>query len=96
MTTNRYVIIYEDGRSENVNEGWAYHDILDEVGTNMLHTVYHYKNYPKILIKNGKIVITSQLHDIAYQYVIHKRNMIEKAENELNKKFREPEGNFEL
>lgn len=91
MTTNRYVIVYEDGHAENVNEGWTYHDILDNISSNMIHSAYYYKNYPDILIKNRKIIIASGLNNIAYRYGKFKTDTLEKANKTISDMFPESE-----
>jgi hypothetical protein len=63
----KYVIIYTDGRADNVKDGWTWHLILDMV-YNHTQSAGSATPLADILIKDKKIIVPEKLWDIGYKY----------------------------
>lgn len=72
MIDDKYVVIFEKGRAENYHDK-TYHDILDVIYLNFMQGCYQ-GDYPNMLLRNGKIIVLSGLHDIAYRFGNYKRD----------------------
>lgn len=89
MTQNKYVIIYKKGSAENCKET-SYHDILDKIWLSFMQGSYN-GDYPAILFRNGKIIVSSQLHEIAYKFGNSKRDRINEVTDKTIAEFPEPD-----
>lgn len=89
MQSDKYVIIFEDGRSVNLTDT-SYHNILETIWLSYVQGSYN-GNYPNMLLKNGKIIVLSGLHDIAYRYGNFKRDRTEEIEYMVTSAFPEPD-----
>lgn len=89
----RYTIIKKSGYAENVKDGKTYYNILDEIWIAHLQGANH--DYPTMLLRDGKIIIDSNLENVACEYGSLVRNLQQKAEVELRTLFPEPEKEIE-
>lgn len=87
-----YVIIYNNGRADNVKDGLSYYDILQEV---YYKWVSCSSNRPEMLFRDGKIIVKSGLSDIAYKHWNWCRVAQEKLAADMRAEFPEPNGDFE-
>ncbi len=88
MINDRYAIIFEKGWTENYKDK-TYHDILDDIYLKYMQGSYH-GDYPNMLLRNGKIIVWSGLHDIAYRFGNYKRDKQIETSNMILAKFPEP------
>ena len=86
----RYVIIYTDGRAENVKEDWTWHLILDRI-YNEVNAAGGNTPLPAMLIKDKKIIVANGLHDIGRKYGRRYREARERAVAGVKAEFPEPE-----
>lgn len=78
-----YVIIYNNGRAENVKEGYDFYDIL---------TKYDYSGstYPYKLMKDGKIVVDGGLDTMSWNYKSEYVKLNDERDKKLKQLFPEP------
>ena len=84
-----YVIMYTNGKAENVKEGMTYYSILDKVYLEFCHAGTG-QALPDKLFKNGKIIVKNGLTDIAYKYSKYYLTAKQKFEDDLKAEFPEP------
>lgn len=89
MTQNKYVIISEKGNAENCKET-AYHEILDRIWLTYMQGSFN-GDYPAMLFRNGKIIVSSELHEIAYKFGNSKRDRIKEVIDKTVAEFPEPD-----
>ena len=89
-----YVIMYTNGKAENVKEGMTYYDILDKVYLEFCHAGAG-QALPDMLFKNGKVIVKTGLCDIAYKYSKYYLASKQKFLENLKAEFPEPHGVFE-
>lgn len=62
-----FSIIRENGRSENVKDGSDYWSIMDAIYTEYISAGGNW-NRPKMLVRNGEIVVHDGLANLAWDY----------------------------
>ena len=83
-----YVIIYSDGSAENVSRySNDWYSILEKVNAEYL---IKSEPYPKMLMKNGKIIVADALWLVGMNYVRDKHKAEQKAMTEVREKYPEP------
>ena len=81
---NQYVVIFSNGKSENVAEKNTYHDILER------YSINRSAPFPEVLICNGKIIISYGLWETCIDFVNKKRELIDIAIKNVELLFPEP------
>ena len=89
-----YVIMYTNGKAENIKEGMTYYDILNKVYIEFCHAGTG-QALPDMLFKNGKVIVKTGLTDIAWKYSKYYLVSKQKFEDDLKAEFPEPHGVFE-
>jgi hypothetical protein len=89
MIQHHYVIIYSDGRAENVKDGAGWYQILEQVGLH-LSSAGSSTALANILMRDGKIIIAKDLAHMGYDYLNKKNRAMNVAADEVRKSFSEP------
>jgi len=89
VSKHHYVIIFTDGRAENVKDTYDWYDILIQVGTH-LESAGSQTALAHMLLRDGKIIIEKNLGQMGYDFLTKKRNAMNTAADSVRQSFLEP------
>ncbi len=85
----KYVLIYTDGRAENVKDGWTWYDLLMHVYA--IHSGAGSNTpLPSAVLRHGRIIVESAICDTAWPYARQRRELFDAADREARESTPEP------
>lgn len=91
MTTkHKYVLIYTDGRADNIQDGYDWVTILDYVNRRT-NEGGSSSPIPNMLLRDGKIIVPEKIYEIAYEYVHYRQKLYDEAGARAKEAYPEPE-----